>query len=92
MADRGQFTKRALMNGKINLVQAESINDLIKSEAQFERQIAINNMLGKNKQFLQGIKKELIRCLANNEAFIDFQDDEKDVRADLMDSTKLTVK
>jgi tRNA U34 5-carboxymethylaminomethyl modifying GTPase MnmE/TrmE len=31
MADRGEFTKRALLNGKINLVKAESINDLIKS-------------------------------------------------------------
>ncbi len=32
MADRGEFTKRALVNGKISIVQAESINDLIKSE------------------------------------------------------------
>ncbi len=31
MADRGEFTKRALMNGKINVVEAESIDDLIKS-------------------------------------------------------------
>lgn len=35
MAEGGEFTKRALLNGKINLMQAEAINDLIKSENEF---------------------------------------------------------
>ena len=57
MAERGEFTKRALLNGKISLIQAESINDLIQSESEFSRQVAANNLLGKGVDYLEGIKK-----------------------------------
>lgn len=66
MAERGEFTKRAVLNGKLNLYQAEAINDLIRSESEFGRQIAINHLLGKNADYLATLRNKLVRSLAKN--------------------------
>ena len=47
-AKKGEFTRRALLNKRINLQQAEAIGDLISSEREFDRQVAVNNLVGKN--------------------------------------------
>ncbi|MBT5214862.1 MAG: tRNA uridine-5-carboxymethylaminomethyl(34) synthesis GTPase MnmE, partial [Pelagibacteraceae bacterium] len=46
LAEPGEFTKRALMNNKLNLVQTESLSDLINSETEKQRSLAINNLSG----------------------------------------------
>ena len=76
MATRGEFTKRAVQNGKIKPYEAEAINDLIRSESEFSRQVAVNHLLGKNNAFLDDLKASLISNLAKVEAYIDFSESE----------------
>jgi tRNA modification GTPase len=63
MAQRGEITKRAVTNGKLSLNQAEAINDLINSENEFTRQVSINNLLGKNMNYIETLREELVKSL-----------------------------
>jgi tRNA modification GTPase len=56
MASRGEFTRRAVLNRRMSLQQAEAIGDLVESEFEFERQVAVGNLLGRNKDFLDGLR------------------------------------
>ena len=76
LAEPGEFTKRALMNNKLNLVQTESLSDLINSETEKQRSLAINNLSGGLSLFVEKINKKLTQLLANTEAFIDFSDED----------------
>jgi tRNA modification GTPase len=57
LAEPGEFTKLAFQNGKINLLQAESIADLISSETEIQRQQAIKIMNGKSGDRIQFFKR-----------------------------------
>ena len=76
IAEPGEFTKRALINDKLSLIQAETINELVNSETENQRKIAINNLTGGLDVFIKNITKELSRLLANVEAIIDFADED----------------
>ena len=76
LAEPGEFTKRALMNNKLNLVQTESLSDLINSETEKQRSLAINNLSGGLSIFVEKINKKLTQLLANTEALIDFSDED----------------
>jgi tRNA modification GTPase len=76
LAEPGEFTKRALMNNKLNLVQTESLSDLINSETEKQRSLAINNLSGGLSLFVEKINKKLTQLLANTEALIDFSDED----------------
>ena len=76
LAEPGEFTKRALMNNKLNLVQTESLSDLINSETEKQRSLAINNLSGGLSFFVEKINKKLTQLLANTEALIDFSDED----------------
>ena len=76
LAEPGEFTKRALMNDKLDLVQTESLSDLINSETEKQRSLAISNLSGGLSFFIEEINKKLSRLLANTEAIIDFSDDD----------------
>ena len=75
LAEPGEFTKLAFQNGKINLLKAESISDLISSETEIQRQQAINIMSGKNSDKYNSWRERLLKILSNVEAKIDFPDD-----------------
>jgi len=75
MAEPGEFTKIAFQNGKINLLQAESIADLVSSETEIQRQQAIKIMSGKHAQFYNSWREILLKILSNVEAKIDFPDE-----------------
>ncbi len=75
-ADPGEFTKRALLNNKLNLIQAETINDLVNAETDNQRKVAIGNLTGKLDIFVEEISKKISKLLADIEAIIDFSDDE----------------
>ena len=75
LADPGEFTKLAFQNGKINLLKAESISDLISSETEIQRQQALNIMSGKNSKKYNFWREGLIKILSNVEAKIDFPDE-----------------
>ena len=75
LAEPGEFTKIAFQNGKINLLKAESIADLISSETEIQRQQAIKVMSGKSSAKFNSWRKILLKILSNIEAKIDFPDE-----------------
>ena len=72
----GEFTKRALLNDKLNLIQAETINDLVNAETDNQRKVAVGNLTGKLDIFVEKVSKKISKLLADIEAIIDFADDE----------------
>ena len=76
IAEPGEFTKRAFQNGKINLLKAESISDLISSETEIQRKQAINIMSGKSSEIYNDMRERLVKTLSNIEAKIDFPDED----------------
>ncbi len=75
LAEPGEFTKIAFQNGKINLLKAESISDLISSETEIQRQQAIKVMSGKHSEVYNSWREILLKILSNVEAKIDFPDE-----------------
>ena len=76
LADPGEFTKLAFQNGKINLLKAESIADLISSETEIQRQQAIKIMNGKSADQFNFLREKLLKILSHVEAKIDFPDED----------------
>ena len=75
LAEPGEFTKIAFQNGKINLLKAESIADLIASETEIQRQQAIKIMSGKSSKKFNELREKLLKSLSNVEAKIDFPEE-----------------
>tara|TARA_B100000965_G_scaffold199504_1_gene166576 strand:- start:292 stop:1623 length:1332 start_codon:yes stop_codon:yes gene_type:complete len=90
LAEPGEFTKIAFQNGKINLLKAESIADLISSETELQRQQAIKIMSGKSSEKFNSIREKLLKILTNVEAKIDFPED--DLPKDLINNIKIDSK
>ena len=76
LADPGEFTKRAFQNGKINLLKAESIADLISSETEIQRKQALKIMSGKSSDVFLLWREKLLKILSHVEAKIDFPDED----------------
>ena len=76
LAEPGEFTKRALINNKLDLVQTESLSDLINSETEKQRSLALSNLTGKLSLYTDKINLELSNIVANIEALIDFSDED----------------
>ena len=76
LAKPGEFTKTALLNKKINLLQAESLIDLINSETELQRIQALKVMNEDTTKIYIGLRNEMIKILSDYEAVIDFSDDE----------------
>ncbi len=72
LAKNGEFSQRAFINGKINLVQADSINNLIMSTNDVSAQISINTILGKNFKPVIEFRKKILDIIANIEVNIDY--------------------
>ena len=83
MAERGEFSKRAFLNNKIDLMQAESIVDLINAETEMQHKLAINQLQGKSSNFYNSLRQKIVEILALLEAFIDFP--EEDIPQDMQD-------
>ena len=75
LAEPGEFTKLAFQNGKINLLKAESVSDLISAETEIQRQQAIKIMSGKHSKIYNFWRETLLKILSNIEAKIDFPDE-----------------
>ena len=76
LAEPGEFTKIAFQNGKINLLKAESISDLISSETEIQRKQAIKIMTGKSSDKFNSLRERLLKILSNIEAKIDFPEED----------------
>tara|TARA_Y100000590_G_scaffold282334_1_gene317569 strand:- start:383 stop:1714 length:1332 start_codon:yes stop_codon:yes gene_type:complete len=86
LAEPGEFTKIAFQNGKINLLKAESVADLISSETEIQRRQAIKIMSGKHSEIYTSWRKNLLKILSNIEAKIDFPDE--DLPNDILNGIK----
>ena len=76
LAEPGEFTKLAFQNGKINLLKAESIADLISAETEIQRLQAVKIMNGKSSYKFNELREKLLKLLSFFEAKIDFPDED----------------
>jgi tRNA modification GTPase len=76
LAEPGEFTKLAFVNGKINLLKAEGIGDLINAETEMQRKQAIEIMQGKSAHTFNGLRDKLLKILSHVEAKIDFPEED----------------
>ena len=76
IAHRGEFTKRAFLNGKIDLTQAEGINDLINAETEYQFKLSISQYEGALFEKIKLWRNEIIFLRSRIEALIDFSDEE----------------
>ncbi len=72
LAEPGEFTKRAFLNGRIDLTQAESVNDLINSSSDNQRKLALNNLQGTLTKKIRNLRKEIVSLIASIEVNIDY--------------------
>ena len=75
LAEPGEFTKIAFQNGKINLLKAESIGDLISAETEMQRLQAVKIMEGKSAEKFNDLREKLLKILSFIEAKIDFPEE-----------------
>lgn len=72
LAEPGEFTKRAFLNGRIDLTQAESVMDLINSKSEQNRKVAIKGLNGKVSNLIKKLRQEILEVLASIEVNIDY--------------------
>jgi tRNA modification GTPase len=76
LADPGEFTRRAFVNGKIDLAQAEAVGDLIAARSDAQRRLALHSLRGALSRDLRPFRERLLNLLAHLEAHLDFVEDE----------------
>ncbi len=76
LADPGEFTRRAFLNGRIDLIQAEAVMDIIASKSESALQLAQKQREGALSRRIEDVRGCLLRALALVEAYIDFPDDD----------------
>jgi tRNA modification GTPase len=76
LAEPGEFTMRAFLNGRIDLTQAEAVRDLIESQTLFQAKVAAQQLEGALSRRLRPIKQKLVELIALLEAGIDFAEDD----------------
>ena len=82
LAEPGEFTMRAFLNGRIDLTQAEAVRDLIDSQTLYQAQVAARQLEGALSKRLQPIKQKLVELIAVMEAGVDFAEDDVSVIPD----------
>ena len=76
LAEPGEFTRRAFLNGKLDLLQAEAVADLAAAETEAQRRQALRQLDGRLGELYRGWADRLLRLLAHLEAAIDFPDED----------------
>lgn len=91
LAEPGEFTKRAFLNGRIDLVEAEAISDIISAKSESARKLSIGNISGKLTNIIRKFRQELLELLANIEVNIDYpeyEDIEEVTKEELKNKTE----
>lgn len=81
MAEPGEFTRRAFLNGKIDLTEAEAINHIIIAKSEWEIETSLRQMHGSLRDIIGSIREEITRLRADIEAGIDFSDEDIEIIA-----------
>ncbi len=90
-AEPGEFTKRAFLNGKMDLTQVEGLSDVLSSQTKAQKDMALAQVMGMGRDILNRWRKTLVSCIASVEAVIDFGEDDiepEDVQRVLLDSQR----
>jgi tRNA modification GTPase len=82
LAEPGEFTMRAFLNGRLDLTQAEAVRDLIDSQTLFQAKVAAQQLEGSLSKCLKPIKRKLVELIALLEAGIDFAEDDVSIAPD----------
>ncbi|MDR3749437.1 MAG: tRNA uridine-5-carboxymethylaminomethyl(34) synthesis GTPase MnmE [Acidobacteriota bacterium] len=82
LAEPGEFTMRAFLNGRIDLTQAEAVRDLIESQTLYQAQVAAHQLEGALSRRLQPTKQKLVELISMLEAGVDFAEDDVSVLLD----------
>ncbi|WP_187648505.1 tRNA uridine-5-carboxymethylaminomethyl(34) synthesis GTPase MnmE [Nitrosophilus labii] len=90
LAEPGEFSKRAFLNGKIDLTEAEAIAKLIEAKSEDAAKILAKQLKGELKEYIENIREVLIRILAFAEVNIDYA--EEDLPIDMAESMKNQLK
>ena len=72
LAEPGEFTKRAFLNGRIDLIEAEGVMDLINSKSEAEKKLALNQIEGKVSNLIKDLRQKILEVLAQIEVKIDY--------------------
>ena len=70
LAEPGEFTKRAFLNGRIDLLEAEATMDLISSKSETARKISINTLTGETSNLIKSLRSDLVQIISNNTALL----------------------
>ena len=83
LAEPGEFTKRAFLNGRIDLIEAEGVMDIINSKTEVTRDLAINQISGKTSELIHNLRNKIIEILSQIEVNIDYPeyDDVKELES-----------
>ena len=94
LAEPGEFTKLAFQNGKINLLKAEGVADLVSAETEMQRKQAVEIMSGKSSDKFTSWRAKLLKILAHVEAKIDFPDEDlpKDILVEIQKTSNQVSK
>ena len=92
LAQRGEFTKRAYLNGNMDLLEAEALNDLIHAETRGQQKQALQQMAGAHRKLYQRWRTDLVQCMAHVNAFIDYGDNDGIEEDEVMDPTRAKVR
>lgn len=80
ISEPGEFTKRAYLNGRIDLTQAEAVMDIIESKTKNSLQMANNGILGQTKKVIRDFRNHLLTCIAQIEVNIDYPEYEDEIQ------------
>lgn len=78
LAEPGEFTRRAFLNGRIDLAQAEAVADIIRAKTDLSLKVAVGQLEGRLSEEINQIRSDLVELLASVEAAIDFPDEDLD--------------
>jgi len=84
LAEPGEFTMRAFLNGRMDLTQAEAVRDLIESQTLYQAKVAVQQLEGALANRLRPIKQQLVELIAQLEAGVDFAEDDVGIMPDAL--------
>jgi len=86
LAEPGEFTKRAFLNGRIDLLEAEAVMDMINSKTDIQRKMAVNQIHGKTSDLINELRNDMIQIISNINVNIDYPeyDDVEEITNDLL--------
>ena len=90
LAEPGEFTKRAFLNGRIDLIEAEGVMDLINARTEKSRTLALNQISGKVSNLIKELREDIVKTLANIEVNIDYPEYE-DIEVITTDMVKKNI-